>query len=227
MSMPHIEAELEDVYKKGTHIVDGELYNHSYKTNFEAITSLIRQEEPAENCTEVQFHVYDKAMPGGFANRIQTLTNELHAYEKAVAPLQYIVPVQTVTAEDEDELMDLFENFLSLGYEGAMVRNVDGEYVNKRSYDLQKIKEFDDAEFEIIGIEEGRGKLMGHAAKFICKMPSGLEFRAKLKGDTSKLKEFFEDSSLWEGKIVTVKYQGITKYGIPRFPVAERLREDV
>ena len=226
-SVPHIVKELENVYKEGTHIVDGELYNHSYKANFEAITSLIRQEVPAANCTEVQFHVYDKAMPGGFADRIETLTNELHTYEKAVAPLQYIVPVQTLTADDEDELMTLFEGFLSMGYEGAMVRNVDGEYLNKRSYDLQKIKEFDDAEFEIIGVEEGRGKLMGHAAKFICKMPNGLEFRAKLKGDTTKLKEFFDDSSLWEGRIVTVKYQGITKYGVPRFPVAERLREDV
>lgn len=226
-SVPHIVKELENVYKEGTHIVDGELYNHSYKANFEAITSLIRQEVPAANCTEIQFHVYDKAMPGGFADRIETLTNELHTYEKAVAPLQYIIPVQTLTADDEDELMNLFEGFLSVGYEGAMVRNVDGEYLNKRSYDLQKIKEFDDAEFEIIGVEEGRGKLMGHAAKFICKMPNGLEFRAKLKGDTTKLKEFFDDSSLWEGRIVTVKYQGITKYGVPRFPVAERLREDV
>lgn len=226
-SVPHIVKELESVYKDGTHIVDGELYNHSYKNNFEAITSLIRQEEPHSNHTEVQFHVYDKAMPGGFADRIKTLTNELHTHEKAVASLKYIIPVQTLTANDEEELMDAFENFLSIGYEGAMVRNVDGEYLNKRSYDLQKIKEFEDAEFKIVGVEEGRGKLMGHAAKFICKMPSGEEFRAKLKGNTSKLKEFFEDHSLWKDKMVTVKYQGITKYGLPRFPVAERLREDV
>lgn len=226
-SMPHIVKELENVYKSGTHIVDGELYNHRYKSNFEAITSLIRQEIPDPKCTEVEFHVYDKATTGGFADRIESLANELHAYEKAVAPLQYIVLVQTVSVDDEDELMDLFVNFLALGYEGLMVRNAKGNYANKRSYDLQKVKEFEDAEFEIHGIEEGRGKLMGHAAKFICKMPDGQEFRAKLKGDTAKLKEYFEDHSLWKGRILTVKYQGITKYGIPRFPVAERMREDV
>ena len=226
-SMPHIVKELQNVFPTGNHIIDGELYNHKFKTDFERITSLIRQETPDPDHKLVRYCVYDKAMEGGFRERYETLADSFHAYEKAKALLEHIEVVATDLVEDEDELMDSFENFVSMGYEGAMVRNSAGKYLSKRSYDLQKIKEFDDAEFNVIGVEEGRGKLMGHAAKFICLTKDGQEFRAKLKGDTSFLKELFEDKSLWDGAKATVKYQGLTNKGIPRFPVAERIRQDV
>lgn len=227
-SMPHIVEELQLVYPKGTHRIDGELYNHKYKTNFEYISSRIRLEEPPEDGThtEVQYHIYDKAMDGGFATRIEHVTNELKTYEKEKEKLKYLKVVETKEAADEDELMDYFESFLQNGYEGSMVRNKEGLYVGKRSKDLLKIKKFDDAEFNIVGIAEGRGKLMGHAAKFLCHTIEGKEFGAKLRGETSKLKELFDDHSLWKGKRVTVKFQGFTNYGIPRFPVAWRIREE-
>lgn len=230
LSMPHIVKELEDVYSTGYHRIDGELYNHSYKANFEHIVSLVRQEEPDPNHTDVEYHVYDKAMDDGrgFAGRFEDLRLDLHCYEKAKALLKHIVLVETCLAKDEDDMLDMFQHFRSKGYEGAMARNAEGAYMGKRSYDLQKIKEFDDAEFPIIGVEEGRGKLQGHAAAFICVTPTGERFKAKMRGDTSLLKAYFEDHSLWSNKILTVKYQGLTgKNGVPRFPVGERFRDDL
>lgn len=127
---------------------------------------------------------------------------------------------------NEDEMMLAFEKFLEQGYEGLMVRNMKARYVNKRSYDLQKVKEFQDSEFTVTGVEEGRGKLAGHAI-FVCKTSSGVEFRAKMKGETSALKKYFEHPELALGKQLTVKYQGVTnKSGVPRFPVGIRFKED-
>lgn len=123
--------------------------------------------------------------------------------------------------------MLVFEHFLAQGYEGAMVRNAKGKYEFKRSQHLQKIKEFSDAEFRIIRIEEGRGKLAGHGI-FVCLADDGVtEFAAKMKGETAKLKEFYEHPEKYIDQLLTVKFQGMTKYGVPRFPVALRLKENL
>lgn len=221
-SMPHIVSILEKHFKDVDITLDGELYNHAYKSNFEHIVSLVRQEEPDPRHTDVQYHVYDlveENMP--FEGRIKKLNV---AVGLKLAP--YIIAVQTAIIEDESAVMPIFEHYRAAGFEGAMLRNLDGKYVNKRSYDLLKVKEFDDAEFPIIGIEEGRGKLQGHVGSFVCRTKDGKEFLAKMSGETSKLREYFKDSSLWEGKMLTVQYQGLTgKEGVPRFPVGVVIRD--
>ena len=35
------------------------------------------------------------------------------------------------------------------------------------------------------------------------------------------------NSNNYIGKVITVQYQGLTKNGIPRFPVVVRFREDI
>jgi DNA ligase-1 len=230
-SMPHIIKELEDVYPSGYHKIDGELYNHAFKDNFEDLASLIRQEVPAENCTNVQYHVYDKSMEGGFGERIERLAGELHGYEKKHGPLKYIVLTSTILVKTEDEMVAAFESHLAKGYEGAMARNAVGAYVGKRSYDLQKMKEFQDAEFDILDIKEGRGGYAG-CGIFVCRSSASIHvescrceqctFDVKMRGPKEQLKLFFTDHSTWRGKRLTVKYQYISKYGIPIFPVGER-----
>lgn len=234
-SCPHIIKELEAIYPKGYHKIDGELYNHAYKDKFEELASLIRQEVPAENCTEVQYHVYDNpTVESGFDSRIETLVNTIHCYEKSATSLNYIVLTDTILVKNEDEMMAAFENFLKLGYEGAMARNgsVGGDkkknpkalYQGSRSYDLQKIKEFEDAEFPIVNCIEGRGGYAG-CGIFVCKATNGDLFNVKMKGTKESLAEYLTDPKTWKGKLLTVKYQYISKYGIPIFPVGERFKE--
>jgi DNA ligase-1 len=225
-SCPHIVAELQLIYPTGYHEIDGELYNHAYKDNFEQLASLIRQEVPAKDHTEVQYHVYDKPSSKGFADRIQDLYNSIHCYEKVNGMCSYIFKVNTGTAKDEEEMMTLFDLFLKNGYEGAMARNADGEYQGKRSYNLQKIKEFLDADYPIVGINEGRGGYAG-CGIFVCQTPEGKTFDVKMRGPKERLMDFFNDSSLWKGKTLVVKYQYISKYGIPIFPVGERFKDEI
>jgi len=220
-SMPHIVKFIESNFG-GEIAFDGELYNHEYKENFEKIVSLVRQEEPGEGHEIVQYHVYDFISDETFEGRTQQLDSMLSHSLNIKGPL---VEVETRKVKDEDEVREYFDQFRSKGYEGCMVRNSNGKYVNRRSYDLQKVKEFDDGEFKIVGITEGRGKLAGHAI-FVCVDSKGDEFEAKMKGDTAKLKEYFDNHSLWEGKQLTVQYQGLTgAKKVPRFPVAIAIRD--
>lgn len=219
-SVPHIEQELERMFKINV-VLDGELYNHKYKSEFEKIVSLVRQEESGEGHEIVQYHVYDVVSEKNFDHRQESIRFWFQTGDS-----DSVIPVETKYIQ-EKEVMDYFEKYKKEGFEGAMLRNSDSPYVNKRSYDLQKVKEFDDAEFPIIGIEEGRGKLAGRVGAFVCRTTSGKEFLAKMSGETSNLKKYFEDHSLWKGKLLTVQYQGLTgKEGVPRFPVGLRFREE-
>jgi len=224
-SMSHIIKALEEIGCNQS--LDGELYNHDYHNNFEELSSFIRQEEPQPGCEIVEYHVYDVPENMGMnKNR-----NEyLQLYLKPLAEkYPQIRIVETIVVNDEDELMDAFDHFVAQGYEGCMVRNMDGLYENKRSYNLQKVKEFDDSEFLIVGVKVGTKGSMAGKAVFTCQIPYGgiNTFDCKMKGSMDELKKYADNPSLVIGKILTVQFQGYTKYGIPRFPVGLRFREDI
>lgn len=223
-SVPHIVRAVESLGLKDV-VLDGELYSHSFRDKFEELAHLVRQGEPEAGHPEleIEYHVFDLQSPEGFGRRNDRLDALL---ANARTP---IVRVRTCRVDDEASLMAAFEEFRALGYEGAMVRNDEGAYESHpthRSSDLQKIKTFDDAEWPIVGIKEGKGKLAGHAI-FTCRTQDGSEFDVKLAGDTAALKGYFENPDRAIGKLLTVQYQGLTgKSGVPRFPVGLRLRED-
>lgn len=217
-SLPHINAALAQQFPIHSLILDGELYNHDLKADFEQIVSLVRQDEPDPRCDLVQYHLYDIAdSTMDFATRMDVL--------QAFGLQAPLILTPTYGIADETEIFPRFREFRDAGYEGAMLRNASSRYVNKRSYDLQKFKEFDDDEFDIIDIEEGRGKLVGHVGAFICRMTDGKTFKAKLEGDTGRLRECYENHVLWQGKKMTVRYQGFTKAGVPLFPVGVIIRD--
>lgn len=220
-SMPHIIAEIEKHFIADV-ILDGELYNHDFKSDFEKIVSSVRKENPEDGYLNVQYHIYDLVHDTTFGERKNHLWR---CFNIGNPVLTYLKLVETSFVDSELEAVDKYQAFRKQGYEGAILRNANGKYVNKRSYDLQKVKEMQDAEFEITGIEEGRGKLSGHAGAFICKTSSGETFNVKMSGDTGKLKEYFENHSLWQNKILTVQFQDLTSYGIPRFPVGIAIRD--
>ncbi len=219
--LPHIVASVESLaasqYKSDI-IFDGELYNHAYKDNFEDLTGFIRSQEPKEGCEAVQYHIYDVVMEdASYLNRLRFLNSLFYS--------DYCKQVETTQITNPEEILVHFKRHLSEGFEGAILRNLKGLYVGKRSYDLQKVKEFVDDEFVITGVEEGRGSMKGHAI-FVCNTKEGKSFKAKLKGPMEDLKIIFDSGPKYIGKFVTVQFQEYTKDGIPRFPVAIRLRKD-
>ena len=216
--VPHITDAVQRLRLPADTRLDGELYTHAYRDRFEELSHFIRQEIPTEGHEVVQYHVFDAAQPGGFEDRYTGLQNRL----KSAGPIQL---VETVRVVDEDELMLAFERFLAEGYEGAIIRNANGLYVNKRSSDLLKLKTFDDAEFEVVGVKEGKGKLQGHGI-FTCKTETGAQFDAKKKGALAELSKYYQHPERYIGKQLTVQFQGFTKKNhVPRFPVALRIRE--
>lgn len=220
--MPHVVAAITKRFPLMAPKLDGELYNHELKEDFEKLSSILRQQKSVHPEHElIEYHIYDVDEPGlDFAQRHELLQDML-----AGDPV--LKAVETRIVNSHEEVIAAYEDFVSRGYEGLIIRNLHGKYEGKRSYNLQKLKGFRDGEFKIIGIKEGKGKLMGHAATFTCLTDEGKEFDVKLEGPTENLKRHFEDHSLWQGKFMTVRYIGWTKKKVPKTATGLRIREDI
>ena len=221
--VPHIIKALEQQFPQydgdtteDRTILDGELYNHSYKDRFEDIVSFCKQVTPKHGYQIVQYHVYDMVDGCAFTERTDRI--------KSSGFVNPLVAVKTTYTLNAEELMEQFNEDRNDGYEGTMVRNADSLYENKRSYNLQKIKEFDDAEFKIVGVKSGRGR-MSECAIFTCATSKGDLFDCKMEGSLDRLKEILLDSRNVIGKMLTVRYQGFTNGKMPRFPIGVSVRD--
>lgn len=220
LTIPHILDDLAPHLEASPDLIlDGELYNHELKDDFNLLTSMIRQQTPDAGDLKlsremVQYHAYDLASHSGvFSQR----TKDLKIFLGLVSS-EYMKYVPTYYVEALDELKNRYEDFLALGYEGGMVR-LDGLYeAGKRSKSLQKWKEFMDAEFEIVQILEGNGNWAGYAKIVEFYLPDGRTCRAGVKGNREFTKKLLGNPQGFTH--TTIRYFTPTPDGMPRFPVA-------
>jgi len=232
VSIPHVVRELETFFNKHPDaILDGELYNHCLRDDFNKITSLVRKTKPkpedideAENL--VQYHIYDMVlMPETerklygndpfFGDRFSWAKDELQN-EIGVNP-DYIQFVETYAVYDMEQLDKLYAEYLENGFEGQMIR-MDAVYQqDKRSKYLIKRKEFLTDEFTVVQVTEGQGNWSGHIKQFVLELPNGQRFGAGIRGTQDVLKELYQSGE--KPDWATVRYFTPTPDGIPRFPV--------
>jgi DNA ligase-1 len=177
-NIAHITNSLHYFFTQQPDVVlDGELYNHDLRDDFEKIISLVRKQKPtpsdrSEASKMIQFHCYDY---------IETVMNQPYSYrmnQLATSDMySYCVKyVPTYLANKHEEALDLHHNaFLPQGYEGSILR-LDKPYEQKRSYNLQKFKDFSDTEATIVGYEIGKGKREGTLGKFLMMDDDGNRF---------------------------------------------------
>ena len=219
-SCPHIWEAVKSCFVDNEDIVlDGELYNHDLKEDFNKITSLVRKskstpEDILEAQDMVQYHVYDMYIGNNpnflFKQRTSVLKHIISEDSTSIR----LVP--TTYCPDQESLDRMYAEYMTDGYEGQMVRN-DTPYENKRSNGLLKRKEFITEEFQVVSMLEGQGNWSGHVKKFFLVLPSGGTCGAGVRGKQDVLKALWEDGNTpsW----ATLRYFGLTPDGVPRFPV--------
>ena len=226
MNVRHIEMALQPFFNNSPHIVlDGELYNHKLKHDFEKIISLVRKQKPTEDDRRdaqhlVQFHVYDY-IDGNYDN-YKTRMQNLVVSDIYDAQIKY-VPAKLV--DSYNYARDIHTEFLDQGYEGSIIR-LDGLYKHGRSYDLMKFKDFSDTEATIIGYELGKGKRTGTLGKFIMLDDEGIQFGCPPgKGYSYKdLAKMLSEIDSYVGKRATFTYFQRTKAGSYRHPLFKCIR---
>ena len=227
LNIAHILEDLEYFFEIHPDVVlDGELYNHDLRNDFEKIISLVRKQKPhsldkAESKELVQFHCYDY---------VETVLNESYSYRKdqlctSDMYSDSVKYVPTYLIKDDAHAKVSHEINLADGYEGSILR-LDTPYQCKRSYSLQKFKDFHDTEATIVGYEAGKGKREGTLGKFLMQDDEGVKFGCPPgKGYNYKdLANMINNIHDYMGKRATFTYFERTKAGSYRHPLFKTLR---
>ena len=232
-NLQHIKDSLHDFFKMETEfsantdvVLDGELYNHDLRDNFEKIISLVRKQKPTtqdrlDAAELIEFHCYDY---------IETVMNQPYGYRASqlvtsnmYSPCIKYVDSKLATSRETANIIHQYN--LNDGYEGSILR-LDRPYEQKRSYNLQKFKDFSDTEATIVGYEEGKGKREGTLGKFLMMDDDGNRFGCPPgKGYNYKdLANILNNIHDYIGKRATFTYFERTQAGSYRHPLFKTIR---
>ena len=232
-NLQHIKDSLHNFFKMETEfsantdvVLDGELYNHDLRDNFEKIISLVRKQKPTDSdkleAKElVQFHCYDyieTVMNQPYGYRMNQLTtSDMYSYCVKYVPTNLILRM--------DDARVYHSRNLANGYEGSILR-LDKPYEQKRSYNLQKFKDFSDTEATIVGYEIGKGKREGTLGKFLMMDDDGNRFGCPPgKGYNYKdLANILKNIHNYIGQRATFTYFERTQAGSYRHPMFKTIR---
>ena len=216
ISVPHINKYLQDHFRDVTPELDGELYLHGW--DFSDIHSVVsRRENIHEKSELMQLHIFDYVSPTAQISRSTSLT-----YYKWLdkGPVKL---VNSVIANNMKELMEAYDRFLDLGYEGIIIRNIRAPYVRKRSRFLMKFKPKKDDYYKILQVIEAfreDGIPLGMVGAFRCCGSDGTSFKVGAGTLThDRRRELWKDWHMLLGKFCHVSYQNITTGGVPRFGI--------
>ena len=223
----HITNALKGFFLHSPDVVlDGELYNHKLKNDFEKIISLVRKQKPTDTDRRdaqhlVQFHVYDY-FDGVMYDSYDTRRDQLICSNIYDAQIKY---VHADRVHSYEAARDFHAAYLSEGYEGSIIR-LDGLYKHGRSYDLMKFKDFSDTEATIIGYELGKGKRTGTLGKFLMLDDEGVRFGCPPgKGYSYKdLANMLLNINDYIGQRATFTYFQRTQAGSYRHPLFKCIR---
>jgi DNA ligase-1 len=229
-NVKHILTELKPLFANNPNLVlDGELYNHKFKNNFNKIISLVRKQKPTqadkfESASYLQFHCYDmfdyNATSLSFIERTLLITDLKSKYK-----LKFTQEVETKVVYDNSSQSEYHNHNKSLGYEGSILRTPGSAYDQRRSNHLQKVKDWSDTEATITGFVEGKGKFANGLGKLLGIDADGRAVEIPWPTMTIPDRQgFWHNRALYIGKQVTFEYFERTPSGAYRFPRAKVIR---
>jgi DNA ligase-1 len=233
----HIRTLIE---KHGYEGMDGEIYIPN--KSFNEIQSLVMTEDGTPYFEYIVFDLYSDA---SYVNRLLKLEQLQKILPDWIVPLFYKV----VSTQAELEAKE--QQYLRDGYEGIMIRDLDGPYKFGRSTVKQGIllkwKRFKDAEATVIGFVEklhnnneatvselGYTKRSSHKVNLT---PAGtlgalvvkagdIEFSVGSGFDDETRQEIWDNQKKYIGKLVKYRYQASGMLERPRFPIFLGFRDE-
>ena len=226
LNINHILQSLVPFFQANPNVIlDGELYNHALRDDFEKIISCVRKQKPtaidrAESRRLVQFHCYD-------------IVDETTTFEERYKFVDFnlkdpsiygVRTVKTIVTPTESQAKVNHARNLDAGFEGSILRTND-VYKCGRSWSLRKFKDFHDAEAVLTDWVEGKGKRKGTIGKFMAIDADGNTFGMPVMDNFKKLQTMFNEMKTWVGKEATFTYFERTKAGSYRHPLFKAIRD--
>lgn len=170
-------------------------------------------------------------------NTTETYETRLDRIAQQVKPLSLenivIVPNSRVYLKTEpadlEEIVELFHQFLSVGWEGLMIKDLDAVYEFKRSKCLLKMKLMDSIDLTVTDVYEGEGKYQGMLGGVYVDY-KGYQVGVGSGWSDDQRRFYWDNKNQIIGKTIEIAYQSesTNKNGglSLSFPVVKKVRDD-
>jgi ATP-dependent DNA ligase len=208
--------------------LDGELYclNMDPLVRFSTVCSIcgLARSQPHELEDLIQFHCFD------VVDQSETLTQKQRFkqldifFEKLPESCKSrIIRVKTDIIKMED-VKKYHDEYVQEGFEGIVLRTFNNLYkCGKRNIELRKFKMFEDAEYEIVGTQLDKGVPCENFV-WTLRTEDDQQFNAKPTGTISQRLYWYEHRKEYVRCFMTIKFQELSKDGVPRFGIAKNFR---
>lgn len=245
VSCPHIFEEIKEIFESFEDmIIDGELYSHELREDFNKVASLISRTKNLdesfleETKSVIKFHIFDWHQannPLPYNKRCNMFIKNKESFKfldnlntTGGEEFDYFITVNQIQVDSFEEVELFLDKAIEEGFEGIMLRKPDMLYDEGRSSNLIKYKRFEDAEYKVVDIQEGVGNHIGQASIIVCEDKNGTRFSAGTgKGwDENAKKQLFLNKEKYIGKMATIVYQDLTpEENVPRFGKLKAFRD--
>ena len=216
--LAHITAQLKQFVDYDTWVYDGEIIylNPDGTEDFTKAISLARSDNRTPECDNLYYCIFDMIQKEAFENKTPDVATFKDEYTRMKAHLGIVEEKRDwyVTSQpnilllkqvDETGLEELQQDRIKYNYEGIMIRNADAHYEYKRSNNIRKIKEMQDTEVKLLGMEAGTGKFANTLGAMVADY-NGYELKIGSGFSDEQRKHYWQHRDEYVGKYVKVKY---------------------
>jgi DNA ligase-1 len=187
------------------------------RNKFSELVSIIKTKNSDNEWKKIRYMIFDSPQINeGFEKRLAFAQNWFKQH-----PNPYVEFIQQERCIDKNHLRKKLIEIESKGGEGLILRKPDSPYIAGRSYDMLKVKSFDDNEATVIQHFKGKGRNADRMGSILVEMKNGIRFKI---GTGFSDEERNHPPAI--GSMITFKYYGLTKNGVPKFASFLRIRED-
>lgn len=209
---PEIKDDLLDAMLEEGACLDGELYLPGYKVN--DINSFVKNEKLPQHY-QLQYWCYDIAIDNmSYESRRKFRTENIDricytfdTYDQHLNNKSKLILLPDVVISDIDDATRFRDKFISLGFEGLIIRDVTSAYqFGARNLAMLKYKRVDDAKFKIVDvIPEG---IRTTLCKLVLRNDINDElFECTLNFDHSRQEYILKNKEKFIGKYAFVEYR--------------------
>jgi DNA ligase-1 len=223
----NLELHFKTLFGITDYVFDGELYCHGI--GFNKVASVLNSDDK-EVPEDLKYYIFDGMWWPEWKTQKCTSEYERRLEEtREQAPEENIEVLETEIVYDSDEVSQKFEEYIELGYEGAMLKDAFAKYEWKRvtlnSEVLMKIKSSFTEDCKTTGFVEGEGKYVGMLGKIIVDF-KGVSVGVGSGFSDKERKEIWKNRKKYLNVYAEIKGMEVTVDKSIRHPIWVRWRLD-
>lgn len=175
ISLPNIEVQVLRLAQGADRVFDGELISTSRVSVSGSINSIMKTGYTEAKGCDIHYKVFDVLPYDVFINKSKSDTQEARLLELSALFISTNYGAKCSVSEaihticySEEQLQSIYDEYISLGEEGIISKDLRAPYEFKRSKAWLKVKAINSCTLKVIGCTEGTNDRKGKIGAFIC-----------------------------------------------------------